>query len=56
MKARARLIWFLLGGSFIPALVAKYLMPSLMAPMLILSCVMVGVGVALILLGSSTDQ
>jgi hypothetical protein len=55
-STRSRMIWILLGGSFGPVLVAKYLVPSLMAPMLVLSGVMIAAGVALILRGTPTDQ
>ena len=54
-STRSRAIWILLGGSFGPALLAKYLVPSLMIPMLVLSGVMIAAGVALILWRTPTD-
>lgn len=56
VSTRIRLTWILLAGSFAPVLVAKYLIPSLMVPMLVLSGVMIVGGVLLILTHSPTDQ
>jgi hypothetical protein len=48
-RGRTRLIWILLVGSFGPVLAAKYVVPSLLVPLLVMSAVMIAVGVGLIL-------
>jgi hypothetical protein len=48
-RGRTRLIWILLVGSFGPVLAAKYVVPSLLVPLLMMSAVMIAVGVGLIL-------
>jgi hypothetical protein len=55
-SGRTRLIWILLAGALVPAPIAKYLVPSLLVPMLVLSGIMIAAGVALILTHSPTDQ
>ena len=48
-RGRTRLIWILLVGSFGPVVAAKYVVPSLLVPLLVMSAVMIAVGVGLIL-------
>ena len=55
VRGRTRLIWILLGGVFAPVVAAKYVVPSLMVPLLVLSGIMIAVAVGLILKSSPSE-
>jgi hypothetical protein len=55
IRGRTRLIWILLGGSFGPVLAAKYVVPSLTTPLLVLSGIMIALAVGLILKSTPTE-
>jgi hypothetical protein len=54
-RGRTRLIWILLVGSFAPVLAAKYVVPSLTTPLLVLSGIMIALAVGLILKSTPTE-